>query len=88
MDPICILLGLCLKHFILGGGTIFKNYLFDCADSSLLQGFSLVAESRGSSNCSMQASYCGGIFGCRTWVLGLWASVVATCGFSSCGAQA
>ena len=63
MDPICILLDLYVKHFILGGGTIFLNYLFDCAGSSLLRGlFSSCREQGLLSNCSLQASYCGGFF--------------------------
>ena len=38
--------------------------------------------------CGARASHCGGFFCCRAWALGARASVVAACGFSSCGTWA
>ena len=51
-------------------------------------GLSRVSSSRDCSSCSMRASHCAGFSHCRTWTQGPRASVVVTCGFSSCGAWA
>ena len=37
--------------------------------------------------CGAQASHGGGFSCCGAWALGMWASVVAACGLSSCGSQ-
>ena len=61
------------------------------------RGLSLVAVSRGYSSlwradatlrCGARTSHCGGFSCCRAWALGVWASLVAVCGLSSCGTQA
>ena len=38
--------------------------------------------------CGEWASHCGGFSCCRARSLGMWASVVVSCGLSSCGSQA
>ena len=53
-----------------------------------MRGLSLVAVSRASLHCSVQASHCGGFSCCGAWVLGMRVSVVVACGLSSCGSQA
>ena len=65
--------------------SLFLSIIFVCTGSSLLfMGFSLVAVSGGLlSNCSAEASHCGGFFGCRAWALDALASVVAAYGLSS-----
>ena len=59
----------------------FYLFIFDCAGFSLLLEFPLVAASSGLlSSCGAQASHCGGFSCCRSWALGMWASVVAARG--------
>ena len=54
-----------------------------------VRGLSLVAVSRCYSlRCSARAFHCGGFSCCRSWALGVWASVVVACGLSSCGSRA
>ena len=52
----------CLWFVLLPAGQI-SFFFFDCAGSSVLVGFSLVAASRGYSSCSAWAARCGG-FSC------------------------
>ena len=51
-------------------------------------GLSLVEASRGNLRCGTWASHCGGFSCCRSWALGVRASVVVAGGLSSCGSRA
>ena len=53
-----------------------------------MHGLSLVAASRGSLRCGVQASHCGGFSCCRAQAVRVQASVVVVRGVSSCGMQA
>ena len=69
---------------------IYLFIIFGCVGSSLLHtGFSLELRRAGATlPCGAQASYYSGFSCCRTWALGVWASVVVARGLSSCGSQA
>ena len=49
---------------------------------------SVVAVSRVTLCCGVQASPCGGFSCCGAWALGMWASVVVAHRLSSCGSWA
>ena len=49
------------------------------------QAFSSCSKQGLLSSCGAWASHCGGFSCCEAWALGLWESVVAVHGFSSCG---
>ena len=58
-------------------------FVFGCAGSSWLAGFSLVADSRVYSCCGVQTSHCGGfscsgawVLGCAGFSCGTWASLL------------
>ena len=53
-----------------------------------MQAFSSCSERGATLCCSAQASHCSGFSCCGARALGTRASVVVTCGLSSCGAQA
>ena len=68
---------------------IFYLIIFDCSGSSLSCGLSSSFCEQGLlSSCDVQASHFGGFSCCRAQALGMWALVVAPCGFSSCGTWA
>ena len=54
-----------------------------------MHGLSLVVGEQGLlSSCGAQVCHYSGFYCCGAWTLGMRASVVAACGFSSCGLQA
>ena len=77
-------------HFILFFLALFSFFFFlaglglHCYAWAFLSLWSAGATLR----CGAQASQCGGFSCCRARALGVWASVVAACRLSSCGARA
>ena len=68
---------------------LFILFIFGCVGSSLLRtGFLYLQRVGATLHCSVQASHCGGFSCYRAQALGVWASVVAACGLSSCGSWA
>ena len=64
-------------------------FLFGCAKSLLLLGhFSSCGKQGLLSSCGARASHCSGFSCCRAWAQGVWASVVAAPGLSSCSSWA
>ena len=53
----------------------FKKITFGCAGSSLLRSLSLVAASRGYSDCAVEAAHCSGFSRCRAQAVGHVGSV-------------
>ena len=64
-------------------------FLFGCAKSLLLLGhFSSCGKQGLLSSCGARASHRSGFSCCRAWAQGVWASVVAAPGLSSCSSWA
>ena len=79
-------LNICIGYFFFINIHVF---IFGGAGSSLLlRLFSSCDEKGLLCSCGLWASHSHGFFGCRARALGAWASVVATCGLSSCGTRA
>ena len=74
---------LCLNLFIL-----FFIYFWLCWVFVAARGLSLVAARGATLRCGERASHCSGFSCCRARALGVWASVVAARGLSSCGSRA
>ena len=67
---------------------LFIYYFWLCWVFIAACGLSLVAASRATLHCGVQASHCGGFSCCRTRALGAWASVAVAHRLSSCGSRA
>ena len=68
---------------------LFIYFIFVCVGSSLLHtGFLQLRRAGATLRCGARASHCGGFSCCGARALGVWASVVAAHGLSSCGSWA
>ena len=68
---------------------LFIYFIFGCVGSSLLcVGFLWLQQAGATLHCSAWASHCSGFSCCGARALGAQASVVVTCGLSSCGTRA